>query len=62
MSDAVHPADHSTLVTVQIDKTGSVAFAVGVEDSNNAVSPLEESRHFFKAISIEFFSNLFTNK
>ena len=30
--DAVRPADHSTLVTVEIDKSGSVAFAVGVED------------------------------
>jgi hypothetical protein len=31
MSDAVRPAESSSLVAVQIDKFGSVAFAVGVE-------------------------------
>jgi hypothetical protein len=45
ISDAVRPADHSTLVTVEIDKSGSVAFAVGVEDpkSNSVVIPDESN-------------------
>ena len=30
ISEAVRPADHSTLVTVQMDKHGSVAFAAGI--------------------------------
>ena len=30
ISEAIRPADHSTLVTVQIDKHGSVAFAAGI--------------------------------
>lgn len=33
MSDAMRPADHSKLVTVEIDNSGSVAFAVGVGDN-----------------------------
>lgn len=32
ISEAIRPADHSTLITVEIDKHGSVAFAVSVED------------------------------
>lgn len=37
--DAIRPADYSALVTVQMDKHGSVAFAVGVgEKRNNDVS------------------------
>ena len=31
IQDAVRPAENSTLVTVQMDKYGSVAFACGVE-------------------------------
>jgi hypothetical protein len=29
INDAIRPADHSTLVAVDIDKYGSIAFAVG---------------------------------
>ena len=33
ISSAMRPADYSTLVAVEIDKTGTVAFAVGVDDT-----------------------------
>ena len=37
--DAIRPADYSSLIAVQMDKHGSVAFAVGVgEKRNNDVS------------------------
>lgn len=34
ISEALRPADHSTLVTVEMDNYGSIAFAVGVGDTN----------------------------
>jgi len=33
ISEAIRPADCSSLVTIQMDKHGSVIFAVGVGDS-----------------------------
>lgn len=41
ISDAIRPADNSTLVTIQMDKHGSVVFAVGVADSKK--NPGEQS-------------------
>ena len=33
ISEAIRPADCSSLVTIQMDKNGSVVFAVGVDDN-----------------------------
>ena len=36
ISEAIHPADHSTLVAIQIDNRGSMAFAAGIDDEHSA--------------------------
>ena len=41
IDDAIRPADYATLITVQMDKRGSVAFAVGVNDNNETRQVLE---------------------
>ena len=38
ISEALRPIDHSTLVTVEMDKYGSIAFALGNEDSKKEES------------------------
>ena len=40
ISKAIRPADHSTLITVEIDKHGSVAFAVSLEDPKAPPPPV----------------------
>jgi len=48
INDAVRPADHSTLITVEMDKYGSVAFAVGIDENKIRKSMLmEESKQAF---------------
>ena len=42
ISDAIRPADYSTLVTIQMDKHGSVVFAVGVGDNKKTPGGLTE--------------------
>ena len=39
ISKAIRPADQSTLITVEIDQRGSVAFAVSVEDTEPIPAP-----------------------
>jgi hypothetical protein len=41
ISDAIRPADYSTLVTIQMDKHGSVVFAVGVGDTKTNPGGIE---------------------
>jgi hypothetical protein len=42
INDAIRPADHSTLITVEMDKHGSVAFAVGIDENKIRKSMLME--------------------
>ncbi len=65
IDDALRPADHSTLVAINIDKYGSVAFAV-VDDQPKShslsVSDRNDQRSIYGSYEIPFISMLPTPK
>jgi hypothetical protein len=56
ISDAIHPADTSTLVAIQMDNRGSMAFAAGIDDGDSVYNyPTNDEEKFRITKSVLYF-------